>query len=70
MLWKSLYRAECWNWKPTTAAGADLELSLWNIAFVAVTIISESPSKSKMYKMNMYSIYRVLNVPPESKGTE
>lgn len=32
--------AECWNWKPTTAAGADFPFSLWKTAWVAVTKVS------------------------------
>lgn len=40
---KSEWRAECENWKPTTAAGADLLLSVTNTAWVAVTSVLLAP---------------------------
>lgn len=40
MFLKSVDIAECWNWKPTTAAGANLLFSLWKTAWLPVTKVS------------------------------
>lgn len=38
----SVTSAECWNWNPTTATGADRLSSVWKIAWLAVTKTSSA----------------------------
>uniref|UniRef100_A0A8W7PYM5 Uncharacterized protein n=1 Tax=Anopheles coluzzii TaxID=1518534 RepID=A0A8W7PYM5_ANOCL len=40
MFLNSVYSAEWWNWKPTTATGASRAPSAWKIAWLAVTSVS------------------------------
>lgn len=57
-----LWRAECWNWKPTTAAGAFFSPLSTKIALAAVTRVSFlSKLSDPEIPKTVFSIVRTTN---------